>query len=537
MERKRSVPRLAFPPAFDAAAAAAANVIGKTEPRLAWIALTLAALTAVVDRLAVLLMTDAVYDHDGEWRMSVGWFLTAIVGTFLLGRWARMAGLALAKRASDTVLIDATRRVLAADWRHLDADGQGRPLIRIATEMRRDASRVAVALPALVALPVTAAWLGLYEPGALVIVMLVSIAGAALLRREFARINAGETVLDQAEAAFDRLSASVLAAGAPSGLTSTHEQDTLWPFIDDATRAASSHAQARSRVAGLMTWLAFLLVTVLLAFAPDSDQDSGWTRALIMVVATLHHARQAIAAGLAFQRVGAATAQINAIAECFPVAKRSAQIAPARWTTIAFRNVRVEEQDTPSVFLAAVGPLDIDLHRGEIVALTGPTEDDRGTLLHLLCGLVPPDRGSVLLDGRAISPLILRGLCGGVLDRDPLPLAPSVPGDTARADVLLARFDLPPPMLRGAGVPSVAERIRLAIVITELEDRPIRVYDERATRLEPRFRDAFAEILREARARGRTCIVATEESRVIAAADRVLCMRDGIIVPSLETTA
>ena len=400
---------------------AVASVIGRTEPRLAWIAFTLAALTAVLDRLAVLLMTNAVYRHGGGWRIDLAWFLAAIAGTFLLGRWARMAGLTLAERASDTVLMDATRRVLGADWRQLGAARQGKPLNSIATNMRRDASQVALGLPALVALPVTAAWLGLREPGALLIVVIVSIAGTALLRREFGWVRAGETVLDHAEDAFDRLSASVLAAGVPSGLTSLRETDLLWPCIDDATRAASIHARSRARIASVTTWLAFLLVIVLLAFAPGSDQHSGWTRALIMIAATLHHARAASVAGLALQRVATATGQIDAIAERFPAAQRSAQVAPARWTTIAFRQVRVEAQDTASVLLAAVGPLSIDLpSRGEIIALTGPNVDDRATLLHLLCGLVPPDQGTVLLDGRAISPAILRGLCGGVLDRDAL---------------------------------------------------------------------------------------------------------------------
>jgi ABC-type siderophore export system fused ATPase/permease subunit len=176
--------------------------------------------------------------------------------------------------------------------------------------------------------------------------------------------------------------------------------------------------------------------------------------------------------------------------------------------------------------------LDIDLHRGEIVALTGANIGDRGTLLHLLCGLVPPDGGTVLLDGRTIPPSILRGLCGGVLERDGLLPTSRLPGDASRAEVLLARFDLPPSIGLDAGMLGRAERIRLAIVIAELEDRPIRVYDERATHLEPRFRDAFAQTLREARSRGRTCIVATADPSMIAAADRVVCMQDGVIVPS-----
>ena len=546
MARERSIwRRLASAPAFDSAAAVVASVIGKNEPRLAWIVLALASLTAVLDRFAVLRVTDAVYGQDRPWRMDLVWILVAIAGTFLLGRWTRMAGLALAERASDAVLIAGTRRVLAADWRHLGSDGPGKALARIAIGMREDASQAAAALPALAALPITAAWLSLYESNALLIVVLLSVAGTMLLRREISRVRASETVLAHAEAAFDQVTARLMAAGAPLRLTSMHLSDfgtqALWPAVDDATRAASIHARAHARVAGLFGWLVFLLVIVLLTFGSSGSQDDNWTRALIVIAATLHHARQASAAYLAFGRIGTASAQIDAIAERFPAAEMFAPVAPARWTNIAFQQARVEERDTPSLFLAAIGPLDMDLHRGEIVAITGPNQDDRGTLLHLLCGLVPPDSGKVLLDGRSISPAMLRGLCGGVLDRDAVPRLLHAAADPSRTEALLARFDLSSQMLHppegedATVVPGQSERIRLAIVIAELEDRPIRLYDERAARLEPRFRDAFIETLGEARARGRTCIVATGEAAMIAAADSIFLMRDGLFVPVAET--
>ncbi len=531
-------------PNFDSAAAVVASGIGKHEPRLAWIVLALAALTALLDRFAILRMTDAVYGQDRPWRADLILILTAIVGTFLLGRWTRMAGLALAERASDTVLIAGVRRVLGADWRHLGTEGPGKALARIAIGMRDDASQVATALPALAALPITAAWLSLYEPSALIIVGLLCFVGTLLLRREIARIGASETVLAHAEAAFDRVTARVLAAGSSLRVMSTPQADfctqALWPSVDDATRAASVHARAHARVAGLMGWLVFVLIIVLLTVASDSQQDSNWTRALIIIAATLHHARHASAAYLAFGRIGMASAQMEAIAGSFPIAETSIPVAPARWTSIALEQVRVAERDTPSVFLAAIGPMDMELRRGEIIALTGANPDERRTLLHLLAGLIVPDKGKIMLDGRRIPPAMLRGLCGGLLDQEVLPRAlPSAAG-TARTEALLARFDLPALILQPPEnssetvIAGESECIRLAIVITELEDRPIRLYDERATRLEQRFRDAFADTLREARARGRTCIVATGDASVLAVADRLLCVRDGVFVADEE---
>lgn len=537
MEPERKTSRLPFRPA-DMSTAALKRVLARFEPGLGWIVLTLAAVTALVDRYAVVCITDAVYGPGGAWRANLAWVLFAVAGTFLLGLWARMAGLTLAERATDSGLTDATRRLLAADWRQLDASGLGTILKQLATGLRRDTAQAAAALPAILALPVTAVWLGFHEPGALLIAAVLAVAGVSLLHRETARLHASRSVLDHAEMSFDRLTAGLLTARTPAFPAGRPETGPLWSCIDDATRAASIHARAQSRVTGLAGWLGLVVVVALLAFVSPGEQDTGWKGALIMIAATLHHVRQSTAAVFAFQRVQAASAALDALAGRFAVADTSTQIAPARWTTLAFRQVRVEARDTPSVYLAAAGPLDIELQRGEIVALTGDNQDDRGTLLHLLCGLVPPDSGTILLDGRLVPHPILRGLCGGVLDRDGPPYRPPPPRDPARASVLLARFDLPAALLDGAAaLDSVAalgpaERVRLAIVAAELEDRPIRVYDERAAHLEPRFRAAFAETLREARARRRTCVVATSDATLIAAADRTIAMRDGMIVPS-----
>ena len=539
--------RLEFSPSFDSALEVMASGIGKSEPRLVWIVIALATLTAAFDRFAVSHVIDAVYDQGSVWRVDLLWVLGAIVAAFLSGRWARVMALTLAQRAGDTALVASTKRLLAADWSDLGAEAPRKALTRIAGSMQEDASQAAAALPSIAALPLTAAWLSLLEPTSLLIVIVLIIVGTAILRREGARVSASETVLDHTETAFDRLTERLLAAGPFLRLTAEPQAEfctrALWPAVDDATRAASVQARAHARAAGILGWLVFVLLLVFLTFAAGSGQDSHWMRALIVVAATLHHARQAAAAYLAFERVGVGAQQLAAVAEQFPVAQTVAPTAPARWSSIALRRVRFDQRDTPSVFLAAVGPLDLELHRGEIIALTGSNSDDRGTLLHLLCGLVSPDSGTVLLDGRPIPPTMLRGLAGGALDREALPLPPRPSADPIRTNLLLARFDLSSAIMHPAGdedtatVSGDAERIRLAIVYAEMEDRPIRLYDERATHLEPRFRDAFAETLQEARARGRTCIVATDDAQMIAIADRVLSMRDGNLLASTEEPA
>ena len=55
--------------------------------------------------------------------------------------------------------------------------------------------------------------------------------------------------------------------------------------------------------------------------------------------------------------------------------------------------------------LTALAPLDIAVRPGERVALAGPSGSGKTTLLQILAGLLPPDRGQLFLDSRAIAEL------------------------------------------------------------------------------------------------------------------------------------
>ena len=48
----------------------------------------------------------------------------------------------------------------------------------------------------------------------------------------------------------------------------------------------------------------------------------------------------------------------------------------------------------------ALKPTDLDIHRGEIFALLGPNGAGKTTLINIVCGIVTPTAGEVLVDGR-----------------------------------------------------------------------------------------------------------------------------------------
>jgi putative pyoverdin transport system ATP-binding/permease protein len=509
---------------------------------LIWAAAVAAVIAAVLDRVTVLRASGIAFGAASELRGHILGILLAIAGVAVFGSIARFAGMTFADRFINSALIRTTRRLLEADWREVVAEQHESRMAQIVAHMRSDAHRVVATLPDFAILPVTVAWLGLKEPIALLIIAVAGAVGLLLVQRALPRALASESVLTNTEAAFDRAVGRLLDAGSALNLAVAHQPDfherASGPAIDDATRAATIDSQSQARLAGLLGWLGLAVMLVLLGVAPENDADNAWMRAIIVVAATLYPARKVFFALIALRRLRGLATELNTIGHGLLPAQTTTAIAPARWKTMGLRQACVDRRDMPGRFIAAIGPVDLDLRAGEIVALTGPRAEDPLTLLYVLCGLIPPDSGIVLLDGRPVPPQIVRGLCGGLLDADSL-LAPVRPlPDSPRAASLLARFDLSRRQdIDDAETPLTdAERIRHALVAAEIEDRPIRLYDERVARLDRRFREAFTETLREARSRGRLCIVATSDADLIAAADRVLRMEDGRLVQPGEAT-
>src|SRR3954447_21202320 len=48
----------------------------------------------------------------------------------------------------------------------------------------------------------------------------------------------------------------------------------------------------------------------------------------------------------------------------------------------------------------ALKSVDLDIERGEIFALLGPNGAGKTTLINIICGIVTPSEGEVLVDGR-----------------------------------------------------------------------------------------------------------------------------------------
>jgi putative ABC transport system ATP-binding protein len=206
----------------------------------------------------------------------------------------------------------------------------------------------------------------------------------------------------------------------------------------------------------------------------------------------------------------------------------------------------------------AVDGVDLDVSRGETVAVMGPSGCGKSTLLHLLGGLDRASGGEVWLAGRRIDQLgekalarTRRSAVGFVfqafhlmdeltaVENVELPVLLSGRSPRAarrRAAELLERVGLAD---RAGFLPAAlsgGQRQRVAVAralstepLVVLADEPTGNLDSAATLDVLRLFGSLHEA-------GQTLVVVTHDARIAAAADRLISMRDGAFVDETRLT-
>ena len=81
----------------------------------------------------------------------------------------------------------------------------------------------------------------------------------------------------------------------------------------------------------------------------------------------------------------------------------------AREAHVSMRGV-TRVYPTQNGALHALGPVDLDLMKGEFFAVVGPSGCGKSTLLEMIAGLAPPSEGSVTFEGRPIGSAVPDGV-------------------------------------------------------------------------------------------------------------------------------
>ncbi len=200
----------------------------------------------------------------------------------------------------------------------------------------------------------------------------------------------------------------------------------------------------------------------------------------------------------------------------------------------------------------ALRGVDLAVHAGELVAVMGPSGSGKSTLLHVAGGLDTPTTGEVLVEGRdlaALSPAqvaAVRRRSIGYVFQD-LNLLPSL---TALENVSLpleldgARGGLARRAARDAlgevGVGHLAGRFpddmsggqqqRVAIARALVGPRRLLLADEPTGALDSTTGEEVLRVLRARCEAGAAGVLVTHEARHAAWADRVVFLRDGVVV-------
>ncbi|WP_238992420.1 ABC transporter ATP-binding protein [Jiangella ureilytica] len=206
----------------------------------------------------------------------------------------------------------------------------------------------------------------------------------------------------------------------------------------------------------------------------------------------------------------------------------------------------------------AVDAVDLEVARGETVAVMGPSGCGKSTLLHLVGGLDRPSSGEIDLAGRRIDRLGERALARlrrtdvgfvfqafhlmdelTVVENVELPalLAGHSPRRArARAMALLDRVGVEH---KAGSLPTAlsgGQRQRVAVA-RALSNEPVLVLaDEPTGNLDSAATLDVLRLFEELHESGQTLVIVTHDERIAATADRLITMRDGAFVDETRLT-
>jgi ABC-type lipoprotein export system ATPase subunit len=224
---------------------------------------------------------------------------------------------------------------------------------------------------------------------------------------------------------------------------------------------------------------------------------------------------------------------------------------------VSARGLRKEYGSGESL-VRAVDEVELEVARGETLAVMGPSGCGKSTLLHLLGGLDRPTAGELWLNGRRIDGLSERAyaqlrrhevgfvfqayhLMDELTAQENVELPALLVGRTPRASrrragELLEQVGLAD---RAGHLPSAlsgGQRQRVAIARALANEPQLVLADEPTGNLDSAATLEVLRLFESLHATGLTFLVVTHDERIAATADRLISMRDGAFVDETRLT-
>ncbi|HVY49715.1 MAG TPA: cyclic peptide export ABC transporter [Minicystis sp.] len=211
------------------------------------------------------------------------------------------------------------------------------------------------------------------------------------------------------------------------------------------------------------------------------------------------------------------------------------------WSRIELSGVTHQYRSERDDATFTLGPVDIEIRRGEITFIVGGNGSGKSTLVKLLTGLYVPERGTIRVDKTVVdedSREWYRQYFSAVFaDFFLFDDLGGLGGNVApRAARYLARLQLEHKVRVVDGVLSTTklsqgQRRRLALLLAYLDDAPVYVFDEWASDQDPVFKRLFyTELLPELKAQGKAVVCVTHDERYFHVADQTIKLEDGRVL-------
>lgn len=208
---------------------------------------------------------------------------------------------------------------------------------------------------------------------------------------------------------------------------------------------------------------------------------------------------------------------------------------------------------TLSSTVYALRGVDLSVKKGEFVIITGTSGSGKTTLLNILAGLDRPDRGSVYVDGINITELndtnltkLRRDKMGfifqyynllSVLDSGenisfPADIAGNRSNIKKRVKVNLEAVELEKFQNQYPNKLSGGQMQRVTIARSLINSPSVLFADEPTGDLDSVTGEQIMQFIKDSNKRGTTVILVTHDPSILKYADRILSMKDGVIVDS-----